>query len=167
MSAIGLSTKELAVARAKVVRAGLLVIDHRDQIHYSQGPDRWDGILYNRRAYKGQFPTSTDCSGMGTWLLFDALKPFINDGLPDIVNGGKSWRDGGYTGTMIEHGVSVSLSKLQPGDAIIYGPSRGNTEHVAIALGRDRAMSHGSEAAPFLVSPRYRGDIIDCRRYLR
>ncbi|MFT4036377.1 MAG: NlpC/P60 family protein [Patulibacter sp.] len=164
MSATGLTAKERSAARAKAVRGGLLVIRNAPQIHYTQGAARWSGINAKRRAYKGEYPVYADCSSMGTWLLWDALKKHINDGLGDIVNGA-AWR-AGYTGTMIAHGKSVSASSLLPGDAIIYGAG-GVTKHVAISLGGRKAMSHGSEGGPYLVDYAYRSDILDCRRYIR
>jgi cell wall-associated NlpC family hydrolase len=50
---------------------------------------------------------------------------------------------GGFTGTLVAHGRTVSRSDLKPGDLIIYGPGDGH--HVEMYVGPgDKTIGHGS-----------------------
>ena len=145
--------------RRRVKRAALLGQQHAPQIHYTQGPRRWDGISNRCRSHRGRFPMWADCSSYVTWCLWDALGG-ANAG-PDIVNG-SNWK-GGFTGTQRNHGRIVPLANAKPGDLVHYGPGTG--AHVTIVVGKNKVVSHGSEAGPFLLRPDYRGDISHVRRY--
>jgi hypothetical protein len=188
MSVSGLKSHERAVARELATRAALLSLHHAPQVHYSQGPHRWDGISKRLLASRGEFPTSTDCSASATWWLAQPL--LFRFKLPDIVNG-TNWRSG-YTGTLAQHGREVHhLRNVVRGDLVLYGPAP-IFEHVAMVVGhrhgcgRDRhgrwkcghkhaarcphdipqVVSHGSEPGPFLLNYNYRHDVGQIRRYI-
>jgi hypothetical protein len=156
--------RDRATARKMARDAAFLTWHHAAAIHYTQGPERWEGIARGLRAWRGQYPTEADCSAMATWWLWQGLGHFH---LPDIVNG-EDWR-AGYTGTMLQHGRSVldrGRRGWHVGDLVLYG-SGWPGEHVAMFVDRGRyVMSHGSEAAPFLLPYDYRGDVLDVRRYI-
>src|SRR4051812_7074846 len=157
---ISLAAPEVAdVIRDRVVRAAMLGLHHAAEIHYTQDARRWDGIRYGRRVQLGDFPRWADCSSFVTWCWWDALGgPSAG---PDILNG-QAWQ-AGYTGTLMAHGTRVSLTEALPGDLVFYGPRPGN--HVPVGVARDRVVSPGSEGGPSLLSPGYRRDLSEVRRY--
>jgi cell wall-associated NlpC family hydrolase len=142
-----------------VIRAALLGQKHAAQVHYTQGPRRWDGITNRCRSHRGRFPLWADCSSYVTWCLWDAFGG-ANAG-PDVANG-SNWK-GGYTGTLKNHGRVVSLANAKPGDLVLYGPGTG--AHVTIVIGKNKVVSHGSEGGPYILRPDYRSDISQVRRY--
>jgi hypothetical protein len=151
--------QDIKALRIRVVRAAMLGFKHRDEVHYTMGPRRWDGITNRCRSHLGRYPKWADCSSYVTWVLWDALGgPSAG---PDVVNG-QSWR-GGYTGTMKDHGRRVTLEQAMPGDLVLYGGGTGS--HVTIVVGKNKVISHGSEGAPFLTKPDYRDDLAEVRRY--
>lgn len=143
-----------------VVNAALLGIRNKAGIHYTQdSPARWSGIHDKLVAAKGQYPHYADCSSFATWCLWQVL----GSG-PDIVNG-TGWRSG-YTGTLSQHGHSVSAASAQAGDLVFYGHP---IYHVAIVIGRKDGhlivASHGEESGPYVV--RYdQWPVNSIRRYL-
>jgi hypothetical protein len=155
---IGLSIKRL---RIRVVRAALLGYRHKNQIHYTQAPRRWDGISNRCRSHLGRYPLNADCSSYVTWCLWDAFGG-PNAG-PDVVNG-QSWK-AGYTGSLKQHGRRVSLENAMPGDLVHYGGGTG--VHVTIIVGKNKVVSHGQESGPHLIAPNYPGNagITEVRRY--
>lgn len=153
--------------RHAAITAAHLSLAHAPEVHYSQGPTRWDGINHHLIASKGQFPTSLDCSASVTWWLWNGLVLMFNE--PDIVNG-ENWH-AGYTGTMVGHGVVIPHPKnWLPGDYILYGNP--TTEHTALVVGWDprtkyhMVVSHGSEAGPYYLPWNYRTDFNSCRRVI-
>ncbi len=146
-------------ARDRAMRAAALGVLHNAHISYTQGQDRWDGIRRRCRASKGQFPHSADCSSFTTWCLWDAL--LLYDA-PDIING-SSWT-AGYTGTQLQHGKRVTGAVMR-GDLAIYGTGAPG-EHVAICIGNDLVISHGSQAGPMKLKLHYRRDLMEVRRYI-
>jgi cell wall-associated NlpC family hydrolase len=157
--AVGINIKRF---RARVIRAAMLGHQHAAEVHYTQGPRRWDGITNRCRSHLGRFPRYADCSSYATWCIWDALGG-PNAG-PDVVND-QSWR-GGYTGTMKQNGRRVpgGVADAEPGDLVLYGAGTG--KHVAIVVGGGRVISHGNEDGPKLVKPDYRNDIAEVRRYI-
>lgn len=155
----GLSPRQQVVAVRLAQQAAVLGFHHAPDIHYTQGPARWEGINTRKRSFHGEYPHYADCSAFVTWCLWNALQRHF--GLPDIVNG-QHWREG-YTGTMVQHGRTVS-SPL-PGDAIIYGAAPAG-EHTAIYTGGGLVVSHGSESGPLLLPWRYRSDVKVIKRYI-
>jgi hypothetical protein len=150
----------IAAFRMRAVRAAMLGYKHRDEVHYTQGPRRWDGIAHKCRSHLGRFPIWADCSSYVTWCLWDALGgPAAG---PDILNG--EMFKGGYTGTLRNHGRKVALADAKPGDLVHYGTGTG--KHVTIVVGPNQVVSHGSEKGPYLLKPNYRPDLDHVRRYV-
>ena len=154
----GRSDKNRIEARRLAVQAFRLAYNHRGVVHYTQGGARWQGINNELKAYKGQYPRYADCSSLYTWALWNAFDHF---GWPDNING-TGFR-AGYTGTLLAHGKRVS--SLLPGDAIIYGRGFPGT-HVTMYVGNGMCFSHGSESGPHYLPVRYRGDVMQYRRYI-
>lgn len=164
MSATGLNIAQRQRARKRVVAAAYLGLHNAQRIHYTQGPQRWEGIAKHRRAYRGEYPTQADCSAFATWCLWDATLRYR---LPDFVNG-EAWT-GGYTGTQQDHGkrVPARTRSMLPGDLVFYGDQGGGVaEHVAVYVGNGLVVSHGSEGGPYLLAWNYR-PVNEVRRYIR
>lgn len=161
MSATGLNLARRRRSRRRVVAAAYTCLHHSGEMDYSQGPDRWSGITLRRRAYKGQVPKRSDCSSSSSWQVWDAIQRYWP--LPDFVNG-ENW-EGGYTGTMQDHGRRVTGRKL-PGDMVFYGDQGGGVaEHVATYVGKGLVISHGSPGAHLL--PWDYRSVNEVRRYIR
>lgn len=161
----GLQGRRRLKARALVKRAALLGWRNRDDIHYTQGPLRWEGINQERNPFEGEYPYHADCSAFGTWLLWAVLHHHYGF-QEDLVNGAR-WR-AGFTGTMIRHGRRVKHRiNWRRGDQIFYGDQGGGIpEHVATYVGNGMVVSHGSEGGPYLIRWNYRSDFNQCRRYV-
>src|SRR4051812_10873755 len=101
-------------ARERAVRSAMIGVKHRDEIIYTQGPDRWDGIRRHCRAFKNSYPKAADCSSFVTWCFWDALGGEKSGA--DIING-SHWA-AGYTGTQCSNGHSVPYNKIRPGDLV-------------------------------------------------
>lgn len=158
-SVSGLSAAHRVRARDLAVEAALLTIRHADEVHYTQGPRRWEGIDRELKAFRGQFPRYGDCSALATWWLWNGLDHY---GVRDTVNG-QAWR-AGYTGTMLRSGKRVvHRDNWRRGDLLVYGQGWPGA-HVAMYLGGGKVASHGSEPGPFLLPWDYRGDLLDVRR---
>lgn len=138
--------------------AAKLALAHAPEIHYTQGPLRWQGIDKRLIAAHGDFPHYADCSAFYSWCLWQMLR----NG-QDVVNG-SNWT-GGYTGTLLLHGERVS--RPVEGAAVIYGVPGTTGEHVAYSLGDGTVISHGSEAGPFHLPYNYRSDVMEFRVYHR
>lgn len=162
MSSIsGLSRRHRIEARDIAVRAAILGLRRAPSLHYTQGASRWEGIAHRLFAWKGECPHYADCSAFATWCLWNGLHHF---GVRDTVNGA-NWRYG-YTGTMAKHGKLVRHEgNILRGDLVLYGHGW-PFEHVAIAVGGGKVISHGSEAGPFLLPIDYRSDRAEVRRYI-
>lgn len=99
---------------------------------YSQGPSRsyfppWPRI-----------PPDTDCSGMSTYILYQA-------GVGAAVGYFGPGSPVGWTGTLRRQGqhlYNTSRSNLQPGDLVFYGAAP-NWSHVATYIGAGLVVSHG------------------------
>lgn len=160
----GLGGRKRLRARALIVRAALVGWRNAEDIHYTQGDRRWDGIKLKKNALRGQYPNYADCSSFVTWLLWVIL--YNHYGLTnDIANGtGWSW---GWTGTLVKHGVQVKHRvNWRRGDLIFYGDPFGASGHVAIYIGFGLVVSHGSEGGPYRIQWAYRRDFHSCRRYI-
>jgi hypothetical protein len=157
----GLSNAHRAEARRVILLGVRLLMAHPAQIHYSQGPDRWEGIAKKLRIADGEYPKHGDCSSTHTWLVWNALTHV--GAMQDHVNG-QHYR-AGFTGTIGSHGIVVpSVRHAKVGDAVLYGP-RPTYEHIATYIGGGRVFSHGSERGPFLLGIDYRGDRAVIRRH--
>lgn len=132
---------------------------HAPQVHYTQSGARWEGIALGLRAWRGEYPSHSDCSSSATWVVGQA---YAHYDLPDKLNGVK-WT-GGYTGTLSQHGKTIrGTPKI--GDLVFYG-NGWPYEHVAVSLGGRRVFSHGSEGGPYLLDIDYRPDRRLVKRYL-
>ncbi|MEA2154123.1 MAG: hypothetical protein QOE11_263 [Solirubrobacteraceae bacterium] len=166
-SVSGLSRDHRIRARDRAVAAALLALHNAPQIHYTQGPARWEGINKKLNARLGQFPRNADCSSFATWCIWNGLH--VGFGLGDLVNDAR-W-SGGYTGTMLSNGKPVEeISSVQRADCVIYGTGAPG-HHTAIVVGRAEdgtpmVVSHGSEPGPFYLPYNYRGDVMGFRRYV-
>lgn len=135
--------------------------ENRPDIHYQQ---------FRPMNHLGKSPSSEftcDCSGFTTsafrWAdLHTKFK--VND-----PNGVKFNYNGvGFTGTLLANNMKrrVPLDrKFFIGDMALYGPSLGDTRHVAICRKNGDAedsiwTSHGSEGGPYSVLLRYRRDLL-------
>ena len=159
-----LTAAERVEARRRFERAMRLGYQHRDEVHYTQGARRWDGIRLELRSADGRYPTYADCSSFTTWALWNALTGATGDmDFPDVVIGA-DWT-AGYTGTQTLHGEVVDLDKLQIADLVFYG-GPWPYGHVAGYVGDGLVISHGSESGPHLLPVRYRSDVSHARRYI-
>ncbi len=167
-SVSGLSKPHRIEARDRFVRAAMLALNHAPQVHYTQGPRRWEGIAKDLRSQLREYPNYADCSSLMTWCLWNALH--VKFDVRDVVNGA-AWK-AGYTGTMLSHGKEVvHRANVQRGDLVIYG-NGGSGKHVAGVVGRRArdgkimCVSHGSEGGPYYVPFDYRSDIMCIRRFI-
>jgi hypothetical protein len=158
--AASLTPDQRASAQAVVLHGARLLLTHTAQVHYTQGPLRWEGITDKRYVRDERYPSYGDCSSTATWLLWNAL--FAHLGMADVVNG-EGWK-AGFTGTMLQHGRAVSESAAEVGDAVIYGPA-GPGKHVTVCIGGGMVVSHGGPDGPFKLPLRYRSDVLSIRRY--
>jgi hypothetical protein len=161
---LGLNLAERKHARQLAVNAAKLLFHHAPAVHYTQEPSRWEGIAQHKLAWKGQFPMHADCSSAVSWFMWQVGHHF---GLPDFANG-ESW-EGGFTGTLAQHGARVTDGKYLLADVALYGPGP-NHEHTALVVsnnGQTKVISHGSEKGPFLLDLHYRGDLAQVRRLIR
>jgi cell wall-associated NlpC family hydrolase len=153
-------------ARRMAVEAAALALHHAASVHYTQGARRWEGIDKKLRAYRGEYPKHADCSAFVTWCLW---QPGLHYDLPDFANG-QHWR-AGYTGTLVNHGVRVTNDHYLLADVALYGDPFGSSGHTALLAGEVRGtpyvISFGSEAGPFFLPLRYRGDLLEVRRMIR
>lgn len=164
----GLSDAHAAEARRVVLLGCRLLLDHKEEVHYSQDAgERWEGIAHGLRIAEGDFPRHGDCSSTQSWLLWNAL---THVGVHrDLVNG-LAWR-AGYTGTIVHHGKPVmDVRNAKVGDSVLYGHQKIGgiwvPEHVATYIGGGRVFSHGGEAGPFKLGVDYRPDRVAIRRHI-
>jgi cell wall-associated NlpC family hydrolase len=160
-AALRTAGKARTTARERVVRAAMIGVRNRDNISYTQGPKRWEGINRACRAYKGQYPRNADCSSFATWCIWDALGG-VRSGA-DVVNG-QRWK-AGYTGTQQGHGRVVRLDRARPGDLVFYAGANGIVNHVAVLVAPGRVVSHGSQPGPMVLPVSYR-PVREVRSYL-
>lgn len=135
--------------RQRVVTEATWYYNRRGSVHYRQS--RPFPVNAGHR-----LPITIDCSAFATicYKLAGASDP-----------NGLGFSGQGYTGTLAAHGRSVSLAAARPGDLVFYG--RGYPyEHVAVYVGHNRVISHGSEGGPYLCSVDYRRDRRVIRSYL-
>ena len=161
-SVSGLSPTHRVRARDLAVQAAFLGLRHRDAVHYTQSPQRWEGIARNLKSWRGEYPHYADCSSFATWCLWMGL---IHYGVRDVVND-QRWQ-AGWTGTMVNHGKQVvHRENVRRADLALYGDPVGRSGHVAVCIGGGRIISHGSEGGPYLLDIDYRADLRQIRRYI-
>jgi len=138
--------------RAGVVAAAMALYNQRSHETYTQGSSRWSGIT--GKVMPPNAPPSSDCSAAATWCYWTQY----GSG-PDFLNG-QNWK-AGYTGSLIQHGKTVTCTAMQPGDLVFYGSP---VNHVAIFVGNGKVVSHGSDPVSY-VAYNYR-TVNSCRSYL-
>lgn len=146
--------------RAKMLSAAMIAYNERWKIHYTQGPARMWLVRNRIRNPKALYTLSAiyeDCSSFATWLYYAAY-------LPDPNNFG--YNGLGYTGTLANHGVTISTSSAGIGALHFYGWGFPYS-HVTINVGNGRAISNGSEIGPNIVSPWYRNDLRVTKEYVK
>lgn len=162
-----LTDAQRSKARENSLEAFELAFKHAGQVHYTQGPLRWQGISNGLRSNHGEYPNYADCSSMFEWTEWNGLTSVGGMDFPDILSG-QDWT-GGYTGSLLLHGLHVDFDALQLGDAIIYGdawPGHHVAEFAGYEAGVPMVYSHGSEPGPFHLKMRYRTDLLAARRYI-
>jgi cell wall-associated NlpC family hydrolase len=161
----GRSEEHRAEMRRIIVAGCELMLRHPESVHYSQGPDRWEGITQKRLISKKQFPFHSDCSANATWLHWNAHVVHFPDRPGSDVLSFAHWAFG-WTGTLALHGKQVMHDEnVLPGDLILYGQGP-PFKHVAVALGGGLVFSHGSEGGPYKLDMDYRSDRGPTRRYI-
>jgi hypothetical protein len=122
--------------RAKIVEYARWGVQNTFQIHYAQ-------VRPMDHLNKVQaLPWYTDCSEFVTTIYHWAGAPDPN---------GFGYSGYGFTGTMLDHGVSIPLHEAKHGDVVIWGVAPGH--HTAVltedgAGGDPLIASHGSERGP-------------------
>ena len=76
-----------------------MMLAHPDDVHYTEGPQRWEGINEKLRVVKNQFPAHGDCSSTVTWILWNA----ITHGIKEFKHG----RDELYQNSLMLPGSEV------------------------------------------------------------
>lgn len=152
-SVSGLSAEHRHKATNMALQAAVLWLHHKDQIHYTEGSQRWECIDRDIKAWRGEYAHHGDCSSSLTAWVWSGLDHFH---VRDTVNG-LHWR-AGNTESMLDHGRRVR--SLFPGCAVIYNG------HTALYTGGGLVVSHGSEAGPLLLPWNYRSDIVSLRSYI-
>lgn len=130
-------------SRQGIVNAALWTASSGKYITYSEGSDRWSGIEDKVCPYQG-VPATTDCSAFVTWIYWSA---FGNG--PDFING-ENWT-AGYTGTMSQHGTTVSEADAQPGDVVLYGTGY-PYYHATILVSPGMVVSFGEDGPALHIS---------------
>jgi NlpC/P60 family len=141
-----------ARGRRRIVAAALFGHAHAWAIHYTQGPQRMFGV--RNRIRPPRIPYFEDCSSFATWCFWLAGSDDPN---------GLRYNGFGYTGTLARQGLRA-VGPPRPGDLVFYGPYP--HKHVAVYIGGNRIISHGSESGPYLLQPNYRSDLDHYRTYL-
>lgn len=145
-----------AEVKRRTARAtAILVYNHRAAIHYTMGPLRMQGV--RQHIHPPDYPVWEDCSSMDTWINYVAGAVDPN---------GFGYNGLGFTGTMIRHGVEVSIGEAKVADLVFYGRARNAISHVAIYVGNSMVVSHGSEGGPYYLPWNYRSDMRMVRRYI-
>lgn len=159
---LGISAADRTELRRVVLRAARVCLVHAVSSHYTEGAQRWSGITLRERSVDNHYPPYADCSSFFTWCHWDGSRWLK---LGDYVNGA-DWL-AGYTGTMIQHGRSVSsVSEMFAGDAVMYGTPGEVPFHTALYVGGGRVISDGSEAGPLLLPVDYRADVMSLRTFI-
>lgn len=150
--AIAVHTALVAKERrtVQIVAAHVALVGGRT-LTYSQSGSRSYFPAYPR------IPPATDCSGMATYILYQA-------GVGASVGYFGPGSSVGWTGTLKSQGTPVARgATLEPGDLIFYGYAP-NWSHVAVYIGRGLVVSHGQtgvDEPPYNYRP-----VGEIRRYI-
>jgi hypothetical protein len=134
----GYGVTKVQKQRAQLVAHAKWAVANGAQIHYAE--TRPMDHLHQIRA----LPWTSDCSEFVTTL-------YCWVGAPDP--NGLNYNGEGYTGTLLDHGITIPLFQAQPGDVIIWGYGTGH--HTALIVeagtannGDPHIVSQGSEVGP-------------------
>lgn len=158
MGSLGLTQADRLEMRRVILRAAYMGVTYHNRMTYSEGALRWSGIADRILDYGGHVPPYADCSSFLAWLFWDPAWNWLR--LGDFLNG-CNWK-AGYTATMVQHGVSVSLENMQTCDAVFYG-EWDIPYHTTLYVGNGRVISMGRPGAPELVPI---GPATQARRYI-
>jgi len=141
---------QVTATRDGLKQAALWAVQSQKTIQYTQGTDRWSGIA-NYVCPFVDVPPYADCSSFVTWLYWSAFGLY-----PDYLNG-QNWK-AGYTGTMADNGVQISLADAQFGDVVLYGTYP--YDHTVLYVGDGQAVSYGETGPAKLININYRTDFV-------
>lgn len=124
--------------RQAIVANAVWGVRNEPNIHYTQDSRR-DDALHGKPE---TLPLYTDCSGFATLCYKWAGGPDPN---------GYNFRLLGFTGSMLDHGVTIPLHDARPADLVIWGGFPGH--HVASIHDMENPVdplliSHGQESGP-------------------
>ncbi len=137
-----------------IIINGMMYSYHNCGHHYTQDSYwRCEGWYKHVKPEQHMIFRNADCSGHAQW----------GNWLAGVTSAGPYY---GWTGSMLEHGVTVSTAQCKPGDQAFYN------NHVATIVSvANRSnilvISYGHEGAPFLVSLHYRDDLMTIRSYVK
>ena len=130
------ATQEVTLREAIVANA-IWGVEKTDQIHYSQGGTRLEGLDRSRG-----LPLQTDCSAFVT-LCFNWA------GAPNPNGGDYSPKGPAYTGSLLKGCRRIAKSAVQPGDLVVWGAGTGDHVCLVVEPGEDPMLvSHGQEKGP-------------------
>src|SRR5262245_25728884 len=136
--------KSPAEIRQIIVMVAMWGYLNRDSIGYSQSAQREQDF-----GPPPNVPGNTDCSAFAEWCYVSARAP--NPGSTTYQQRGR--------------GRAISYAQIQPGDLIFYGPDQvSRSDHVAVYVGDNQVIEHGSEQGPIFAAPNYR-PIVEIRTY--
>jgi hypothetical protein len=131
----GYATNKTQEIRDAIVSHSLWGVSNKGSIDYAQVRPM-DHLNQVRR-----LPWVTDCSEFVTTIYKWA-------GAPD-PNGFK-FNGLGYTGTMLDNGITIPYWEAEPGDVLIWGWNPGH--HTAIYIGDKDCVSMGSSRGPLRIT---------------
>lgn len=121
--------------RQNIVAWAKWAVANRTHFNYSEGAHRMDSI-----GHAGTLPVTADCSAFVTMCYNWAGAPDPN---------GNHYNHEGYTGTLLAHGHKITVSQVQAGDVIVYGPGTGWHTAIIVEAGTDPlTISHGQQGDP-------------------
>lgn len=124
----------------------------RGKLIYTEDMDlRMEGVV--KRLAPPRHPAHADCSGIATWAFFVSGWPDPN---------GLGYNGTGWTGTMQQHGMRVTVAQAQRNDLVFYP----DPWHVGVCVGSGKVISFGHQGGPDLTPIGYRR-IGEVRRYPR
>lgn len=131
--------------RRRIVATAMHGYHNRQGILYTQTALRMQGVRH--KIVPPGYPRWEDCSSFATWCYWVAGAPDPN---------GLGYNGQGWTGTQVANGRRVSLSAARVGDLVFYGWQGFAPSHVAVYVGENRVVSHGSHIGPLFLPVNYR-----------
>lgn len=147
--------KSLLIPKAKPKTPPGQLVAHQARVMATFAPKRYT----QQRPYAGTLPVwkaqGGDCSGTSILIYKLAKQPDPNH---------TNYDGTGWTGSLMQQGVSVPEIVAKPGDLTLYG--RGAADHVVVEIGGGQVVSHGSAGGPRVLPRHYRSDYLETRRYV-